>query len=152
VVDQLQILGGHDSKANIFKLFEAWLRDGRKGRWLLILDNADDARFLREPPPSKDGTTNAGLAGGIRKSIVEYLPVCEHGSILFTTRSRHTAMQLVDGRDVIAVPPMDEEHAEQLLEQKLGQQHNREDVERVGKGTRLHTAGYRASGRLYPAA
>ena len=128
VVLQLQIPGGRDPKANPFKLFEAWLRDRRKERWLLILDNADDARFLREPPPSNNGTTNDGLAGGTRQSILECLPVCEHGSILFTTRSRHTATQLVDVRDVIAVSPMSEEHAKQLLEKKLGRQHNEEDV------------------------
>ena len=128
VVGQLQIPGQHDSKANPFELFEAWLRDGRKGRWLLILDNADDGRFLREPPPSNNETTNNGLGGVTGQSILEYLPVCEHGSILFTTRSTHTATQLVDGRDVIAVPPMNEEHAKQLLEKKLGQQHNGEDV------------------------
>ena len=128
VVGQLQIPGGQDPKANSFKLFEAWLRDRRKGRWLLILDNAEDARLLHEPPPSNYGATSDGLAGATRKSILEYLPICEHGSILFTTRSRHTAMQLVDRRDVIGIPPMDEEHATQLLEKKLGQQHNGEDV------------------------
>ena len=133
VVGQLQILGGHDPKANIFKLFEAWLRDGRKGRWLLILDNADDARFLREPPRSNNGTTNNALAGVTGQSILEYLPVCEHGSILFTTRSWHTAMQIVDGRDVIAVLPMNEEHAKQLLEKKLGQQHNEEDIAELAR-------------------
>ena len=128
VVGQIQIPGGHDPKANPFKLFEAWLRDRRKGSWLLILDNADDARFLREPLQSNYGTTDDRLPSAKRQSILEYLPVCEHGAILFTTRSRHTATQLVDGRDVITVPPMDEEHAIQLLEKKLGRQSNREDV------------------------
>ena len=116
VVGQLQIPGRHDPKANPFMLFEAWLRDRRQGRWLIILDNADDARFLREPLPSNYGMTDDRLTGAIRQSMLEYLPVCEHGSILFTTRSRHYATQLVDGRDVIAVPPMSEEHAKLLLE------------------------------------
>ena len=128
MVGQLQIPGGQDPKANSFKLFEAWLRDRRKGRWLLILDNADDARFLRQPPPSNYGTTDDALTGATRQSILEYLPICEHGSILITTRSKHTATQLVDRRDVIGVPPMDEEHATQLLEKKLGQQQNGEYV------------------------
>ena len=68
------------------------------------------------------------LTGANRQSILEYLPVCEHGSILITTRSKHTATQLVDREDVITISPMDEEHAILLLEKKLGQQHNGEDI------------------------
>ena len=38
--------GRRDPKANIFKLVHDWLRDEKNGKWLLILDNIDDASFL----------------------------------------------------------------------------------------------------------
>ena len=133
VVDQLKIPGRDDPKANVFKLFEAWLRDQRKGRWLLILDNADDARFLREPPSTGNGATSDGHACTHQRACLDYLPVCDHGSILFTSRSRHAATQLVDDGDVVAVPPMNEEHARTLLEKKLGRQHDGGDISELAR-------------------
>jgi hypothetical protein len=36
----------------VFKLVHDWLRDEKNGRWLLVLDNADDAAVLS---PTDDG-------------------------------------------------------------------------------------------------
>ena len=128
IVDRLSIPGRRDPKADFFGLLEMWLRDRRKGRWLLILDNADDASFLREPPLSSKGTGN-GVHDGVSMPVcLDYLPVCDHGSILFTTRSRDAATELVDDRDIVAVPPMDEQHAKILVEKKLGRDNSAGDV------------------------
>jgi tetratricopeptide (TPR) repeat protein len=72
-----------------------------------VLDNVDDARFLISD--QADGhdqaqTTNARV---IRKPLHEYLPHCERGSILVTTRDKEAALKLVEQRDIVFVEPMD---------------------------------------------
>ncbi|KAK3613285.1 hypothetical protein LTR22_028216, partial [Elasticomyces elasticus] len=114
--DLVKINGRHDPKADICRLFRDWLRDARKGRWLIVLDNADDAGFLVE----RDSRTGRALFGS--------LPACEHGSVLITTRSDTAALRLVNRSEMIAVRPMDEDHALALLEKKLGQQADRTDL------------------------
>ena len=116
VADLVKIYGRKDPKANIFALVRDWLRDKRKGRWVIVLDNADDASFLVE----RDSRTGHALFG--------CLPVCEHGTVLITTRSDTAALSLVDRKETIGVRPMDEEHALALLEKKLGQQADRTDI------------------------
>ncbi|OAL56144.1 putative kinesin [Pyrenochaeta sp. DS3sAY3a] len=112
IADRVKIFGRKDPKADIFKLVHDWLC-GSKERWLLVLDNVDDARFLLDRP-----TTN--LTDG-SKPLREYLPHCERGSILVTTRNDEAALKLVERRrDVIAVKPMDKPSAVALFKKKLG--------------------------------
>uniref|UniRef100_A0A093Y283 O-acetylhomoserine (Thiol)-lyase n=1 Tax=Talaromyces marneffei PM1 TaxID=1077442 RepID=A0A093Y283_TALMA len=47
LADDVKLFGRRDPKANIFKLVHDWLRDSTNGKWILILDNVDDAHFLR---------------------------------------------------------------------------------------------------------
>jgi tetratricopeptide (TPR) repeat protein len=84
-----------------------------------VLDNVDDARFLLSGQADGHGqgqTTNAQV---IRKPLRKYLPQCERGSILVTTRNKEAARNLVEQRDIISVEPMDEAQA-LLFEKKLG--------------------------------
>ena len=37
-----EITGRDDPKTNILQLVHQWLCDARNGRWLMVLDNADD--------------------------------------------------------------------------------------------------------------
>lgn len=45
-LEQLKVPGRAELGANVFQLFRSWLRDERRGKWLIILHNVDDARFL----------------------------------------------------------------------------------------------------------
>ncbi|KAF1937442.1 hypothetical protein EJ02DRAFT_302154, partial [Clathrospora elynae] len=126
IADRVKIAGRQNLLANIFKLVHDWLCDCKQ-RWLLVLDNIDDARFLLDRPVV---SPNAAA-----KPLREYLPHCERGSILFTTRNKcggEAALRLVELRNVIAVEPMDESQAIELCEKKLGaqghSQHNRTDT------------------------
>jgi tetratricopeptide (TPR) repeat protein len=97
-----------------------WLRNDRKREWVLILDNVDDASFLVEAQSTgHDGQTN-GIDSGNLQPLVSYLPQCPNGSILITTRSRNTALKLVEQRDTVAVGPMSTGDALTLFEKKLG--------------------------------
>jgi hypothetical protein len=125
IADHVKIPSRKDSKANIFKIVYDWLRDEKNGKWLLILDNADETRWLLEAHV----TTGAVPVSGFQeRPIWEYLPQIQHGSVLVMTRSRAAAVQLVEERDIIAVEPMDEMHAIALLQRKLGTQSDREDA------------------------
>jgi hypothetical protein len=121
-------VGRKDPKANIFKLVYSWLRDEKKGKWLLILDNVDDDRFLHEAPPTSQDRPGSGQIGLSRQPLLAYLPQSQNGSILVTTRSREVALKLVEQSDIIAVEPMDEAHALALFEKKMGKQDDNKDV------------------------
>ena len=81
-----------------------------------MFDNVDDARFLVEPP--------VAVGSESRKRRIEYLPVCEHGFILITTRSMDEALKLVYEGNAINILPMDDGHAETLLQRKLASKGN----------------------------
>ena len=127
IADQLKLAGRKDLQANIYRLLQGWLRNESNGRWLVVLDNADDANFLVVPPATSGKTTEDTQASPYRQSVYECLPVCEHGTILITTRSRTAASKLVDHGDVIDIHPMDNDQAVALLERKLGHQYDRKD-------------------------
>ncbi|KAF2804598.1 putative kinesin [Mytilinidion resinicola] len=137
----LKIPGRQDPNADIFQLVHDWLRDKKRaGEWVLILDNFDDADFLfdarsimnaRELVRGADTAHNGkatGLGGGSLQPLVSYLPQCQHGSILVTTRTRDAALKLVEQRDIVTVEPMNETEAIALLQRKLPEQDDSKSV------------------------
>jgi tetratricopeptide (TPR) repeat protein len=113
IADRVKIEGRRDSLVNIFKLVHDWMCDTNE-RWLLVLDNVDDAGFLFD--------TQATTSKMAAKPLHEYLPYCAHGSVLVTTRNKEAALQLVEQRDIIALDPMNALQARTLLTKKLGVQ------------------------------
>ena len=72
--------------------------------------------------------------------LVECLLVCEHGSMLITTRSINAALQLMDRihrNDVINVQPMEDEQAVALLQKKLGEHADRNDIKDLATALEL---------------
>jgi tetratricopeptide (TPR) repeat protein len=96
-----QIGGGEDPK----ELVKEHLSAGRAGRWLLILDNADDQEILF-------GTEEES------KGIVDYLPASEDGITLFTTRTAEVAVSLTRS-DVLELGAMDEHDAVDFFRKSL---------------------------------
>jgi tetratricopeptide (TPR) repeat protein len=122
VADQLGIIGRDDPKADILQLVKGRLQDPRNGKWLLVLDNADEARYLIQAHDKDPNIMSSGGTNVDGKRLFDYLPICSHGSVIVTTRSREMAAELVDDVDIITVQPMAEELALVLLERKLGPQ------------------------------
>ncbi|KAL1598073.1 hypothetical protein SLS59_007083 [Nothophoma quercina] len=110
ITNRVKVAGRQDPQANIFKLVHDWLCDSKE-RWLLVLDNVDNAGFLLEAQGA--GSKAAG------RPLREYLPHCERGSILVTSRNEEAALKLVEQCDLIALCPMSEGQAQSLLEKKL---------------------------------
>ncbi|KAJ5810568.1 P-loop containing nucleoside triphosphate hydrolase protein [Penicillium pulvis] len=115
IADRVKIPGRKDPSANIFKLIHDWLADERNGKWVLILDNVDDSRFLHEVPPSG-------------RPLLEYLPVTDNGSTIITSRSRGVVSIIVEDADIIPIEPMDSSHATMLFEKKLRAQAEKESI------------------------
>ena len=129
IADRVKIAGRRDPQANIFQLVHDWLCNCKQ-RWLLVLDNVDDARFLFDVPASGNGQGQGQINNTqiIRKPLREYLPHCERGFILVTTRNEEAALKLVERRDIVRVEPMDEAEGLALFEKKLGPQSINSDV------------------------
>ena len=79
IAKAVQIPGWQDSKINVFQLVQDWLEDEESGRWLLVLDNADDGHFLYKSEDSH---------------LTHYFSKSDRRSTLMTTRYRKIAVSL----------------------------------------------------------
>ncbi|RGP81157.1 kinesin light [Fusarium longipes] len=93
--------GSEDPK----ETFGNYLSSDKAGYWFLIVDNADDRETLL-------GTTQKS------EGIAKYIPDCEYGSVLFTTRSREVADDVAQ-TTVIQLYEMDEGDAKAHLQNSL---------------------------------
>ncbi|KAH7069948.1 P-loop containing nucleoside triphosphate hydrolase protein, partial [Paraphoma chrysanthemicola] len=109
IADQVKIRGRQDPQADVFKLVHDWLRDTKHGRWLLVLDNADDAAVLS---PTGRGST-------LQQHLTSYLPPSRHGSVLVTSRTKSAAMQVLEESEIIPIESMHDAAAHALLRKKL---------------------------------
>lgn len=114
IADRADIPGHGDKKADIFQLLRSWLRNVAHGQWVVVLDNADDVDFLLSSITARSGAR-------AYSTLFECFPVCEHGSMLVTSRSSNEARRLVDDANLIAIDPMQEGEAVHLLWNKLGE-------------------------------
>jgi tetratricopeptide (TPR) repeat protein len=93
-----------DEKEDVKELVRRRLTNKDAGKWLLVVDNADDMDLLF-------GTEDS-------HGIMDYLPQSENGLVLFTTRHQNAAVSLADG-NVIELDQMDEKEAVSFLEKTL---------------------------------
>ncbi|KAL7755423.1 hypothetical protein ACKLNR_014521 [Fusarium oxysporum f. sp. zingiberi] len=93
---------------NAIESVREYLSSRRAGKWLLVVDNADDANIVM------------GLVGA-ESGIYQSLPKSDEGRILFTTRYRKVAVS-VAGRNVLEVPAMSREDARSYFKQALIQE------------------------------
>ncbi|KAK8120307.1 hypothetical protein PG999_004427 [Apiospora kogelbergensis] len=127
IADYLKLPGRTNPQTNIFQLLYDWLRGENSGRWVLILDNVDAADFLLHNPAGHSEQRDG--ADSQSQPLVSYLPNCQHGSILVTTRSKHAALTLAEERDIIAVDPMHQVEAMTLAQKKLERLDKQGDIE-----------------------
>ncbi|EPE04996.1 kinesin light chain 1 [Ophiostoma piceae UAMH 11346] len=103
---QLGISGWEDEKADVKRLVQDHLSSESAGQWLLIFDNADDVNMWVDK------------SAGESARLIDYLPKSRHGSIIFTTRDRKTAIKLA-GRNIVEMSVLDEAGSERLLRNYL---------------------------------
>ena len=105
---QLKIPGLENDKADVKRLVKTRLSQESTGKWLMIIDNADDFEIFYHND-NKDSGSGA---------LSEYLPFSPLGAILFTTRDREAATRYA-GSNVIDIDEMDDEESRNLLERSL---------------------------------
>jgi len=118
LAERVKASGYKDADANKFGILCDWLQNKQPGRWMLVLDHVDNARFFHE----------AGLRGPA--SLFDLLRRCQNGTIILTTRSFEIVEQFDRCGDLVLIHPMRSTYAETLLETKL--KHPETDTETVG--------------------
>jgi tetratricopeptide (TPR) repeat protein len=86
VAGVLGILRAEDSKEDAKELVQRHLSAERAGKWMLVVDNADNVEVVK----GSDG----------EKGILDYLPKSELGLTVFTTRDKKTANALAGNSTV----------------------------------------------------
>ena len=104
---QLEIPGLEDDKADVKRLVKTRLSQESTGKWLMIVDNADDFEIFYYN--NRNGGSGA---------LSEYLPFSTLGAILFTTRDREAATRYA-GSNVIDIDEMDDKESRELLQRSL---------------------------------
>ena len=99
---RLNVKGIDKDDADTKKLVNVALSDEGSGKWLLVVDNADDTTLLLDKTSSY---------------LARYLPSSKNGSILFTTRNHEVAVDLADSPkdDIFQLGEMSDAEAHQLL-------------------------------------
>ena len=111
IADAVRLAGRDQPKADIPQLVYTWLADERNGRWVMVLDSADDPDVLFGATEGQPET----------RPLATYLPQCRNGSMIITTRNKYLADRMTRSRsNSVEVGPMAETEALALLQKKLG--------------------------------
>jgi tetratricopeptide (TPR) repeat protein len=130
ILNLLRIHGRESPHANLHELFRNWLIDTRGRRWLLVLDNADEANYLLESPAvTSQANHSTRNPSGDRR--LDYIPTCNHGAVLITTRSRDMCSEMVHRNHMLEIRPMNAEHALEMMQKKIGMQDQEDDIIRL---------------------
>ena len=119
IADRIKLPRRDDPTANILQLVSNWLCDEANGRWIMILDNADDLSVFSD---SRKGRIKPDIDDLVSEavSLSTFLHQTLNGSILVTSRSEDAAWRLTGSHhDIIKVEPLDEGRALLLFEKKL---------------------------------
>ncbi|KAM5528681.1 phosphorylase superfamily protein [Fusarium oxysporum f. sp. phaseoli] len=103
IIDACGIPTADNNNADAIESVRQYLSSKRAGKWLLVIDNADDAQTVM-------GST------GTESCIYRSLPQSDEGRILFTTRYRKVAVS-VAGRNILEVPAMNRDEARSYLKE-----------------------------------
>jgi hypothetical protein len=119
IAQQLKIPGLENDKADIKRLVKTRLSQESTGKWLMIVDNADDFEMFY------NGSDDNGSG-----TLSEYLPFSTLGAILFTTRDREAATRYASS-NVIDIDEMDDRESRELLQQSLQNKRLIEDEDSI---------------------
>jgi hypothetical protein len=89
-----------DDKEDAREVVKRYLDAASSGKWLLVVDNADDSEVL--------------FGGEGKSGVVDYMPKAGDGKILFTTRYQDVAVNLAGG-DVIELGKLQRNEARLFL-------------------------------------
>ena len=120
IATKVELPSRDEAKADILQLIYDWLGDERNGRWLMVIDNADDDEVFFAADEDNVGIAEKSAIPSHTRPLESFIPQTPNGTILITSRNETAAQNLVEphGR-VVKVEPMDEEDALALLNTRL---------------------------------
>jgi hypothetical protein len=105
IIDACGIPTANNNNSDAVESVRQYLSSEGAGRWLLVVDNADDMQTVMGSKGGDDG-------------LYRSLPQSGQGRILFTTRYRKVAVS-VAGRNILDVPTMSLDEARSYLKEAL---------------------------------
>ncbi len=105
IVRKVAMPGCDAPQTNVLQLVKDWLEGEESGRWLLVIDNADNMEMLYGPQSS---------------DLASYFPRSNNGSILMTTRYRKVGIKFATAKNTISIPVLSPDESHQFLESRLG--------------------------------
>ncbi|CAH0021548.1 unnamed protein product [Clonostachys rhizophaga] len=115
------IPGLDDPGNDVLPLVKAWLGKKDNGRWLMVIDNADDEALFTT---SGSSSRSSGNLGG-------FIPDCANGNILITTRNKKAGSRLTKGKQLIEIGRMDISDCVKLLRLQLDDAASTESIRRL---------------------
>lgn len=120
IARKLAIPGWDDERVDTLELVHEYLSDSQSGRYLLILDNADDASmFFRMKPDGREFSNEREFSAASNKTLAKYLPTAGLGLILITTRDKRVGERLSSREKAIDIAFMSPSDSIELLKSKI---------------------------------
>ncbi|KIM96568.1 hypothetical protein OIDMADRAFT_132294, partial [Oidiodendron maius Zn] len=119
IARKLNLISDQQTTEDVFPAVKDWFQSNDSGRWLLIMDNADDEEVFFKPFVSK----NPLLHTGITRRLCDFLPEKSNCTILYTSRHHTCARELLKrthSSKIMEVPMMSLEDSVRLLKNELG--------------------------------
>ncbi|KAM0321624.1 hypothetical protein ACHAPQ_009339 [Fusarium lateritium] len=107
IADDCGLMCGTKTETDVPEVVTRWLEAQINNRWLMIIDNVDDKDVFFEGRTRSD------------KTMSEYIPECTNGFLLYTTRSREVAFDMLKQMCPIMVKQMDEDEGLNLATKRL---------------------------------
>lgn len=108
--------GWNNPRADILRLVRSWLRDESNGRWVMIVDNANNL-IVFPPYTNRPQTDTASGLDPLVKSLPDFLPQSPNGPSLSLLEAKTLAFQLTGSyTDIVRVDPMNQERALALVQ------------------------------------
>ena len=105
ILKKANVTGRNEPQHDSLQLMKDWFESEASGKWLIVVDNADDIRLLYD----QDGGRFA-----------DYFPRSDRGSILMTTRNRQIGIKFATYGNIVDLPALTSEESNTLLMTRLG--------------------------------
>ncbi|KAL6825786.1 hypothetical protein J3E69DRAFT_335037 [Trichoderma sp. SZMC 28015] len=112
IAEKCEVPGRENPQADILFLVKRWLEEQNNMQWLMIIDNVDDIELFF-PSQRSDDLEEDRQQGD---KLGRYIPDCNHGSILTTTRNKQVGVKFDQGSPLIEVTKMTDVEAHQLIQ------------------------------------
>jgi len=105
IAKEVKITRWSDSNSNILELVKDWFEGEASGKWLLVVDNADNMESLYDSNPD---------------TLSDYFPRSYSGSILMTIRYNKVGIKFATSKTTIEVSGLSPDESKQFLNVRLG--------------------------------